>query len=144
MEQTVSPSVSPVLTTASPDGTANRWGPLAVVPPQGGSDLIGLEGTLSITEACVYVEASGKMFLLIWPADQTTWNAEARSVTFENFDRSVVTVRNGDRVVLGGSGDDEAESGITPQVFLARTTWVSRPGSSCSLDPRWHVGVVGN
>jgi hypothetical protein len=129
-------------TPAAP--SVSQWGPLAVVPRQDGTDLTRLEGTLRITDSCVVLEEwSGEKTLLIWHDDQTWWNPQTRSITFRNFDGTIVTKRDGDHIVLGGSVDTQEESGITPAEFLARTTWVARPGPSCPLDRRWDVGIVG-
>lgn len=122
------------------------WGPLAVTAPQDGADTLRFEGTLRITDTCVYLEwPPGKLTLLSWPADRTTWNEESRSITFENFDGSVVTVGDGDHVVLGGGGggaDTEAEDGISSEEWVRRMDWVAPPASSCSLDRWWGVGAV--
>jgi len=121
------------------------WGPLAVIPPQDGTDLARNEGTLRITDTCVYLESpGGELWLLFWPADRTRWSWDSRSITFENFDGSVVTVGDGDHVVLGGGGDSEAESGISADEWLRRMEWVEAPTSTCSLDRRFRVGVVGS
>lgn len=120
-----------------------EWGPLAVVLPQGGADTARAEGTLLITDECTYLEWRGAVTLLVWPADRTRWNAETRAITFQNFDRSLHTARHGDHIVLGGSGDIEAESGISGEEWVGRTPWVARPAASCSLDARWSVGALG-
>jgi hypothetical protein len=134
------PSATPVEPSASPVET---WGPLAVIPPPDGTDLASNEGTLRITDACVYLEdPGGDLWLLVWPADRTTWSEESRSITFENFDGSVVTVVDGDRVGLGGGGSSEAESGISGEEWVRRIDWVAPPSSSCSLDLRFFVGGV--
>ncbi len=132
------PSPSPVSTPP-----VIGWGPLAVIPRQNGSDTARAEGTLRITSACVFLESGDEVTLLFWPADRTTWSAESRAITFWNFDGSVVTVGDGDHVVLGG-GDTEAEGGLTGGEWVSRTEWVAPPASSCSLDPRWGVGAVGD
>jgi len=118
------------------------WGPLAVVPPQGGADTAGNEGTLRITDDCVFLDTTGGPELLVWPADRTTWNDQARTITFENFDGSAVSVGDGTRVVVGGGGDSNEESGTTTAAWLARTRWVQRPDLSCPLNPRWWVGAL--
>jgi len=143
------PSPSPVEPSPSPaeppPSGAEAWGPLAVIPPQDGTGLAGNEGTLRITDTCVYLESpGGELWLLFWPADRTRWSWDSRSITFENFDGSVVTVGDGDHVVLGGGGDSEAESGISADEWLRRMEWVEAPTSTCSLDRRFRVGVVGS
>jgi hypothetical protein len=117
-------------TVASPD---RPWGPLAVIPPQDGADSARTEGTLRFTDTCVYLESGGARTLLIWPADRTSWDAGSRSITFRNFDDGIVTVGDGDGVVLGGGSGAEAEGGVA---------WVARPSADCSLVPNWGVGDV--
>lgn len=130
----VAPSESP------PSG--GSWGPLAVVPPQDGADTARREGTLRITDTCVFLVTRGGPVLLVWPADRTKWNAETRTIAFANFDGSTVSVSDGTPVVLGGGGDSNDESGTTTEAWLARTRWVARPAASCPLDSRWWVGVL--
>lgn len=138
----VSRSASPSEASASPP---IPWGPLAVLPAQDGMDTLGLAGPLRITDTCVYLEAHGLVYLLFWHAGQVTWNEESRTITFENFpavdDGRIVTLRDGDEVVIGGSGGGgEGESG---EEFVSRVDWVSPPASSCSLDQWWSAGSVG-
>ena len=134
------PSESSAVVSASPGDT---WGPLAVIPPQDGADTARTEGRLRITDACVFLESPGGVTLLFWSSDRTAWTPEPRTITFANFDGSIVTVRDGDGVVLGGSGDSEAESGASGEDWVDRMEWVAPPSLSCSLDQRWGVGGVG-
>jgi hypothetical protein len=127
---------------ATPSASGATWGPLAVVPPQGGADTARTEGTLRITDTCVSLDGPGGSSLLVWPADRTTWNAQTRAITFANFDGSTVSAGDGTPVVLGGSGDSKDESGTTTEAWLARTPWVARPADSCPLDSRWWVGAL--
>ena len=117
-------------------------GTLAVVPPQDGADTARTEGTLRVTDTCVFLDTTGGPVVLVWPADRTTWNAEAGTIAFANVDGSTVSVGDGTRVVLGGGGDSNDESGTTTEDWLARTTWVARPDTACPLDARWWVGAV--
>ena len=71
--------------------------------------------------------------MLIWPADRTSWDPGSRSITFRNFDGSIVTVGDGDEVVLGGGSGAESDGGVA---------WVARPSADCSLVPNWGVGDV--
>ena len=134
------PSPSTVQPSAS---TVDTWGPLAVIPPQDGADTLRAEGTLRITNTCVYLEwPPRELTLLSWPADRTTWSEASRAITFENVDGSVVTVGDGDHVILGGSGG-RGKDGISGEEFVKRTEWVAPPASACSLDRWWGVGAVG-
>ena len=120
---------------------ADTWGPLAVIPPQDGADTARTEGTLRITNTCVFLaEQGGGPVLLLWPADRVAWNAGDRKITFANFDGTGVTVGDGESVTLGGGGGNSAESGVTPEAWLAGMTWVARPADGCPLDPYWGVG----
>ena len=132
-------SASPVTPSSGSGGT---WGPLAVVPPQEGADTARTEGTLRITDTCVFLDGPGGPVLLVWPADRTTWNAQARTIAFSNFDGSTVSAGDGTPVVLGGSGESNEEGGSRTEAWLARTPWVARPADSCPLDSRWWVGAL--
>ncbi len=136
-------TASPPAATASPPAATATWGPLAVIPPQDGTDLAGVAGRVVITETCVVLDDDGAPILLFWPADRTRWDPQAKAITFENYDGSgPVTVRNGDSVTLGGGGDSEAESGVSGEEWVARMKWVVPPASSCPLDERWGVGAI--
>ncbi len=139
------PSVieSTAKTSASPPALpADVWGPLAVRPPEDGTDTARAEGTLRITDSCVYLDAASGLTLLTWPADRTTWNGASHEITFSNFDGTVVTIGNGEHVVLGGGGDSAAEGGISGEDWISGRDWVAPPASWCSLDSRWAVGAV--
>jgi heat shock protein HslJ len=118
------------------------WGPLAVVPPQDGADTARSEGTLRITDACVVLEEADSVMLLVWPADRTRWDPQSQSITFTNFDGTIVTASDGDAVALGGGGDSVAEGGITGEEWVRRREWVAPPATACPLDERWDVGAV--
>ena len=140
----VVPSGSPtsaLVPSESPSPGAT-WGPLAVVPPQDGADTARTEGTLRITDACVFLVTRGGPVLLVWPADRTTWNTQARTIAFANFDGRTVTFGDGTRVVVGGSGDSNSDSGTTTEAWLARTPWVARPAPSCPSESWWWVGAL--
>jgi hypothetical protein len=144
---TATPTPAPTESTTasassqSPPSTT-QWGPLAVIPPQDGSDTARTEGTVRITESCVVLETTRGLVLLVWPAARTAWNAESRTVTFRNEDGSTVSVGEGARLVAGGGGDSNEESGTTTEAWLASTRWVARPAASCPLESRWTVGEL--
>lgn len=137
----IATSTSLVVPGASPS-SGGAWGPLAVVPPQEGTDTARTEGTLRITDACVFLVTTGGPVLLLWPADHTSWNSQTRTISFANFDGSAFRAGDGTRVVAGGSGDRNSDSGTTTEAWLARTPWVARPDASCPLESRWWVGAL--
>jgi hypothetical protein len=137
-----SPDPSAALGSPSVQPSSGPLGPLAVIPRQDGADTARAEGTLRITDACVYLTAGSTTTLLFWPADRTMWNTESRAITFRNVDGSVVTVGDGDHVILGGGGDSQADSGISGAAWVKQMDWIAPPAASCSLDPRWGVGAV--
>lgn len=122
-----------------PDGQA--WGPLAVTPPDQTSMEALIQGTLRVTDDCVLLDEQGEDVLLMWDAGQVTWNAEARTITFEDAD-GTVTVADGDRVRLGGGGSSVDEGGAPPQQWVESIDWVSPPAPSCLTDIRWSVDEV--
>jgi hypothetical protein len=97
-------------------------------------------GTLLITDKCVYLVWKGEKKLLFWPADRTRWNEEARTISFSNFDGSLVTASDGNSVAVGGGGDSAAESGLSGNQWASRMIWVAPPDPSCSAEVRWGVG----
>ncbi len=142
---TVAPSLPPAVPSLTPAPSASAtvsWGPLAIIPPQDGTDLARAQGTLRITDACAYLDQGGEEMFLFWPADRVSWDEAARAITFTNYDGTIATVRDGDPVVLGGGADSEAESGVSGAEWAATMTWVVPPASTCSLDSRFGVGVV--
>lgn len=140
-------SISPSTTAASmmPSDSvqgAETWGPLAVVPGEDSADTARTEGVMRITDTCTFLAERGGPVLLLWPADRASWDAVGRTITFENFDGTTVTVRDEDIVALGGGGGSSSESGVSVDVWLAQTHWVAQPPASCPLDPYWRVGDV--
>jgi hypothetical protein len=130
-------------TIESSQSTSESWGPMAVVPPQPGTDTLRLEGRLVITDTCVFVErTNGDQFLLLWPADRSAWDADTRTITFRNVDETIAAMKDGDQVVLGGGGDSREKSGATFDDWLARLRWVAQPGAGCLPDQWWVVGIV--
>lgn len=143
-----SPGSSPASTPPSSGPSASSalaWGPLAIYPPQDGTDDARNEGTLRISDTCVTLERLGRVTLLTWPADRTTWDPASRTITFENFDGTTATVADGDEIVVGGSGsgdESEGELGMSVEEWVGSHDWVAPPDPSCPLDVRWGVGAV--
>ena len=131
---------------ASPTpGSTGEWGPLAVVdaPPNG--DFARMPGVLRLTDRCAMLEAdTGDLILLAWPANETAWQPETGTIAFRQRSGNIVEVRDGDAVVLGGSG--EAFSGPealgTIEDWVARLDWVATPAEACTADLGWSIGDV--
>jgi len=141
---TVPPSATPVESGIPSESAPGPviWGPLAVIPGGDSADTARTTGTLTITDQCVFLKERGGPVLLLWPANRTAWNAGDRTITFVNLDGSSFTVEDGAAVALGGGGGSSVETGVRPEVWLARMTWVARPAATCPLDPYWSVGDV--
>ena len=138
-------SVTPTAPASEANGSpsppkSDRFGPLAVVPATDGTDTARTEGTLRITDDCVFLEVGSEQELLIWPDARTEWDKDTEQISFTNFDGTVVRVGDATPVVLGGSGDSDAESGLVPGAWLANISWVKPPAGSCPLESRWFVG----
>jgi hypothetical protein len=128
---------APSAPTPSPGA---EWGPLAVIPPQDGTDTSFTVGTLDITDKCVYLVANDTRTFLFWPADRTRWNPATRSISFANFDGTFVTASGGDAVSVIGGGDSAAESGASGREWASQLAWVAPPDPSCAADVRWGAG----
>lgn len=122
---------------AAPD--AADWGPLAVVETGSGDREALISGTLQIDESCALLDERGNPVLLVWPAERTTWDADARTVTLTTSDGGTVMLRDGSETSFGGGGSDVAEGGPAAEEFLASTEWVSPPDPGCVTDSRWFV-----
>lgn len=123
-------------------GQTPEWGPLAVAPPPEGQGEALIHGTLQVTDECVLLKEQGDDVLLVWPADRTTWNPDARTVTFENPNGGTVTIEGGDDVRIGGGGSGVDEDGVSNEEYVSRREWVLSPKPSCVTDTRWGVGSV--
>ena len=126
-------AVAVILATLLGYAWLNRWGPLAVVPNISG-DMAANGGTLVITDRCTFLRNSGANLLLIWPESRTTWDQVGRTITFRNRDDSVVTVRHGDAIAVGGS---EGSLGGAPE-----RVWVVRPHPTCAPTGTWGLNTV--
>ncbi len=124
-----------------PDG--DDWGPLAVVAPPGVAMWARDEGTLRITDDCVYLMHQDEPTLLIWPSDQTTWDAATRTVTFTNSDGSTVTAGDGTTVVLGGGEVPRTDGVGSGGVQFGGMRWVAPPPDTCLVGSSWSVSAMG-
>lgn len=120
---------------------APSWGPLAVAVMDGAMQARN-EGTLEITDQCAFLERDGERELLVWPASQTTWSPATAEIVFRRADGEMLTLRDGDDVVLGGGGSSVAEDGIAGQVWAGQFDWVAAPAPECLIDIRFVVSDV--
>jgi hypothetical protein len=139
-DEDVLPTTDPAKMTED-SAAPQAWGPLAVARA-GGGDTARTEGTLVITDTCVFLERRGTRELLVWPVDRTTWNPGTVSVSFQNPDGEVVTVRSGDRVVLGGGGWSEAEDGLSAEEWVATLDWAAPPAPNCVTEEKFFVSDI--
>jgi hypothetical protein len=100
------------------------------------------EGFLVVTDRCTFIERDGDREFLAWPADRTTWDPAIAAIVFRRFSGEVVTVRNGDRVVLGGGGSSRAEDGLGGAQWASRLNWIVPPMPECLVDVRFEVSDV--
>jgi len=114
------------------------WGPLAVIPGQGGSDTARAEGMLRIAEGCAYLDSGGERVLLVWPADRVRWDARSGDIECDNPDGTTESVMDGNLVVLGGGGGSTEEDGA----WFEAMDWIAAPPDGCPLDAYWVVGTV--
>lgn len=119
---------------------ANDWGPLAVVAATG--DMALTQGTLNITNDCVFLEANGTLVLLVWPAEQTRWNAGTGTISFTTLAGDIRTLTTDDLLSLGGGGWSPTESGQNFREWAASVDWVNPPNDACLTDGAWFVTDV--
>lgn len=112
--------------------SSTTWGPLAVTPSTG--DDARTEGVIRMTPECVLIDADGELTLLVWPADRTTWDSASREVSFRRGTGDVLTIGDGESVVLGGGWSSRAQD--------SEVDWISPPAASCVTPGRWYVSDV--
>ncbi|HET6381151.1 MAG TPA: hypothetical protein VFH63_09015 [candidate division Zixibacteria bacterium] len=115
----------------------SETGPLALVDATG--DMARNEGTVVITDACIFLERGGERGLLVWPADRTRWNEGDRTISFSTLDGAEVTVESGQQVVLAGGGAGAGEDG---EDWTETIQWARRPAPECAADGAWFVTDV--
>lgn len=120
------------------------WGPLAVKdgPPNG--DFARMPGVLRLTDQCAMLEAADRLVLLAWPVAETAWQPETETVIYRRPSGEVVEVRDGDAVVLTGSGEvfSGPEALGTFEDWIAKLEWVAAPDEDCGADLSWSIGDV--
>ena len=139
--RTVALLVIPAIAIGCADAPAASWGPLAVASMDGAMQARN-EGTLVITERCVFLERDGEQALLIWPVDETAWSSATSEISFRRADGQSVTIRDGQRVVLGGGGSSAAEDGPDGPSWVGGMDWVAQPAPGCLRGAIWVVSDV--
>ncbi|MGI8928657.1 MAG: hypothetical protein ACR2H0_04230 [Candidatus Limnocylindrales bacterium] len=105
--------------------SGDEWGPLAVVRTDSGAQARN-EGTVVITDRCVFLEREGYQALLVWPESQTSWDEASGTIAFRRLDGETVNVSSGDEVVMGGgAGAEDAEQ------WVDDLPWVLAPAPEC-------------
>jgi hypothetical protein len=140
-------SIQSTAPSASSEPVRGEWGPLAVAACCVGGDFARNEGVLHISDRCVSLDASsGQSILLLWGSDTTTWDPQANAIHLKGWDGQVVTLRDGQSIIVGGSGesftdDPAASEGLPWQEWVERIDWVAEPDESCAAaDGYWGVG----
>ena len=116
---------------------------MVAAPPNG--DFARMPGVLRLTDQCALLEPdTGDLILLAWPVNETAWRAETGTVVYRRPSGDVVEVRDGDAVVLTGSGEvfSGPEAIGTIQDWIARLDWVATPDDTCRTDRSWSIGDV--
>jgi hypothetical protein len=131
------PSAAP----ETPGAVEARWGPLAVFRSNAAMAARN-EGRLLVTDRCTFIERDDEREFLAWPADRTVWDPAIAAIVFRRFSGEVVTVRTGDRVVLGGGGSSRAEDGLSGAQWASRLNWVVPPVPECLVAVRFEVSDI--
>ena len=95
------------------------------------------EGTLDITHGCVRLiletNAGQKSILLVWP-EPTSWNASSQLIDFIDVRGDRLKLRDGDKIVAGGSGYPLVELTEEDKATGKYTSFVVPPDPSCKAD----------
>lgn len=144
-DATPTPSTAATATASaqaqSSSAAASEWGPLAVIEFTGNE--ARNQGTLMITDECVFLERDGQRELLVWPEDRTRWNDDG-TISFATIHDGEVTLRQGDYLVLGGGGSNTDEDKLDGAEWADSVDWVHPPADACLVDWRWFVTDVSS
>jgi len=113
-------------------------GPLAVMRTNFGMQARN-EGTLVVTDECVFLERDGERTLLLWPADQTSWSVETNEIQFQRLNGDVIKRGDGQPVVLGGGSFEMTVDGPNGEKVPREVDWLAEPDAACAAEPRWLV-----
>jgi hypothetical protein len=117
------------------------WGPLAVMVTDSGMQARN-EGMLVMTDHCVFLERGGDRQFLVWPANDTSWLPATKEIAFRRMNGEVISVRDGQLVVLGGGELSRTVDGPNGEKLPRRIDWVVAPDPACVVDVRWLVSDV--
>ena len=95
------------------------------------------EGTLDITHGCVRLiqetNAGQMAILLVWP-EPTSWDATSQEIDFVDVWGERMELRDGDKIVAGGSGYSLVELTEEDKATGKFTSFVAPPDPSCNVD----------
>jgi hypothetical protein len=99
------------------------------------------EGTLVITDQCVFLERDAQRELLVWPAE-TAWSPAKQEIGFRRGNGEVVSIRDGQLVVLGGGTLSLTLDGPNGEKLPRQIDWVVAPDPTCQVETPWLVSDV--
>ena len=129
-----------VLLGCTPEAV-DSLGPLAVMRTNFGMQARN-EGTLVVTNECVFLERDGERTLLLWPADQTSWSVETKKIRFRRSNDEVIARGDGEPIVLGGGAFEMTVDGPNGEKVPREVDWTAEPNAACAAEPRWLVSDV--
>ena len=91
------------------------------------------EGTLEIASGCVRLIQEAESTLLVWP-EPTSWNASSQLIEFVDVRGERMELRDGDKIVAGGSGYPLVELTEEDKATGKFTSFVVPPDPSCKAD----------
>ena len=95
------------------------------------------EGTLDVTPGCVRLmqetNAGQTSILLVWP-ESTSWDATSQEIDFVDVWGERLELRDGDKIVAGGSGYPLVELTEEDKATGEFTSFVLSPDPSCEAD----------
>lgn len=121
------------------------YGPLAVVDRDDEDRFEGgTQGTLRITDTCVYLERDDIEHdtLLVWRSSDVEWAASTRTITFSGpaplTGDEPLELRDGNFIGVGGEPvivEEDAERPPSDDSWMDGQKWLNRPKPGCDGDP---------
>ena len=122
------------------ESSTEEFGPLAVFRTDGAFQARGGTGPIHIGNECVTLTTeTGQKLLLVWSLQEgggeVAWNEEEKAIVFRSPRDSVVAIRDGDVITVGGGhlGSDRPPD--------RDPGWLAPLNESCTGE-RWMVGSV--